>query len=127
MAVIDNRVYSIVREAILIVRGLGFDTGKVTIEISNKLRTTWAYCQETGEGENRLVFGYDVVNKASNEGLLKIAVHEVIHTIDGCYDHGDKFMKVGNMIYKKHGIVVTECYEKEDLGIVDKYIPRRFR
>lgn len=117
----DTRVYDVVLKAIQIVRGLGFKTGSIeSLQVSNRLSRTWAYCSKDKRGYHTIVFGYDVVHKASKEGLLKVAIHEVIHTIDGCWDHNKKFLSIGKMVQKKYGLPITQFYESEELGIVSR-------
>lgn len=72
-----------------------------TIRISNRYKKTLATCTKAKD-EYILTVSSHILDSA-NKVLEEIILHELIHTINGCFNHGAKFKKYCNILNEKYG------------------------
>ena len=64
-------------------------------------------------------FSIRVSNNIINEkDIRNTLMHEILHTIDGCFNHGNKFISCGNLIndcYYGYNIKRCNCVEKKEV------------
>lgn len=73
------------------------------IKVNNRLSKSWGRCLT----KNHTDFWIEIKGKICDEkvtpnenGLLEIILHEVIHTCEGCWNHGKLFKEYGGRLEK---------------------------
>ena len=66
----------------------------------------YGFCKKTPKGETAFVIA---INKWFEDdlGLEETIMHELVHTIDGCYNHGAKFHKYAEMINQEYNLNIA--------------------
>ena len=60
--------------------------------------------------------------------LENTIIHELIHTCDGCYNHGSKFQAYGRKVNKELGYNISTYVSKEESMVMDNvYKPKERR
>ena len=63
----------------------------------------------------------DLLKSDNKNALLEVMCHELVHTVEGCFNHGSKFKKCARIIANKYpNIHVTRCTELEKFGIAEE-------
>ena len=80
----------------------------VSQNISFKTNTGFSrfgFCKRVKKEDNYVV----AINKwfLDEKDLKETIMHELIHTVDGCYNHGKNFHKYADMIKSAYGLNVT--------------------
>ena len=66
----------------------------------------YGFCKRTRNKDTDFTIA---INKwfEKDEDIITTIMHELLHTIDGCYNHGKIFHNYANLIYKAYGVKVT--------------------
>ena len=66
----------------------------------------FGFCKKTPRGETQFVVS---INKWFEDdlGLKETIMHELVHTIDGCYNHGQMFHKYAEIINQEYNLNIT--------------------
>lgn len=99
----------LLKRAIEIVEIEGIKIGNINNEvvINSRAKTRWGLCSKKQSM-------YEIqINKSllehHEEGALEILVHEVLHTVDGCFNHGWKWKNFACRINRKQGFNISRC------------------
>ena len=102
----------------------GIPYGKIFgIKVNNRLSRRWGRCiRKTGSSgywiELRKILADDTVT--SEKGIMDVILHEMIHTCEGCWNHGTLFNEYGKRL-EKYGYDTqgsTTSAEKLQLNMV---------
>lgn len=58
---------------------------------------------------------------ANNKGIKDTILHELIHTIEGCFNHGEKFHHYANMLNRKYGYDIDRTGSMESICSKEKF------
>lgn len=86
-----------------------------SITVNNRLSRALGRCMRNG-GTFRIEIAGKTAADTTDIGFLKnVIVHELIHTITGCFNHGYKFQYYANEVNQKLGYHVTTSSSAEDM------------
>lgn len=99
---------------------VGIPYGKITsIGINNRLSRCWGRCLT----KDYKHYWIEIQGKfakdefSTDDAVIAVIIHEIIHTCDGCWNHGEKFLSYGRRITEKYGIKVSATDSAENLTI----------
>ena len=79
--------------------------------------TQWGNCSK--ESKNSDVFTIKIAEKTillGADAILKTFVHEILHTINGCFNHGQRWAKAAERVNKKYGLNISRVTNAWELG-----------
>lgn len=90
-----------------------------TIEASKRVTKRWGCCRYTRFGSlitiNKRLLEADV----SKMALMDTVMHELLHTCEGCQNHGERWKRYGEMVNKAYGYNIKRCTSTEEKGIAE--------
>ena len=87
------------------------------IKIARKNARYFAITEMQNNGKYTITFS-GVALLAGKKSLINTIMHELCHTCRGAYNHGAKFKKYGDMVYKNFGYKIeTHSTEEEDKAV----------
>lgn len=97
---------------------IGIQTGNIIdIETAPVSRKYWGQCRRTAYGFvikiNEGLLNDDIDDKATMDTIM----HEVIHTVNNCFDHKSGFKKVATLVNHKYGYNVKRTTTAAEKGI----------
>lgn len=99
---------------------VGIPYGNITeIKLNNRLSKCWGRCLT----KNHKDFWIEINGKfakdefSTNDAIIAVICHEIIHTCDGCWNHGYKFMQYGKLLTDAYGIKVSATDSAENLTV----------
>lgn len=99
---------------------VGIPYGKITeIKLNNRLSRSWGRCLT----KDHNTFWIEIQGKfaqdeySTNDQVIAVICHEIIHTCDGCWNHGYKFMQYGKLLTDAYGIKVSTTDTAENLTV----------
>lgn len=98
----------------------GIPYGKITeIKINNRLSRSWGRCLTKNHKEFWIeIQGRFAQDEYSTENaVIAVICHEIIHTCEGCWNHGYKFMQYGKLLTDNYGIKVSATDSAGNLTI----------
>lgn len=99
--------------------GIPYGTIK-EIKLNNRLSRAWGRCL-TSDG--RKTFWIEIQGKfaqdefSTDKAVIAVIIHEIIHTCEGCWNHGSQFMAYGKLITDRFGIKVAATDSPENLTV----------
>ena len=87
---------------------LGFETGSVTNIVWNRALKVLGTCKRTNIVLNifTLRFNKKYLEIADPVNAHSTIMHECIHTVKGCMNHGSKFKKIADILNNKYGYCI---------------------
>ena len=90
------------------------------VKIARKNARYFALTEINNNGKYTITFS-GVALLAGKKSLYNTIYHELCHTCKGCLNHGEKFNKYGNIVYKTFGQKIETHSTKEENRAVESY------
>ena len=105
-----DEMNEMLKEAVARFKQLGYKVGKVVeLDVSRRYSNAWAKCICHGSRYDKsfTITVSDRLFRANKESVRDIIHHEVLHTIPGCFNHGNMFKNAAGHCNKKFGTHIT--------------------
>lgn len=94
------------QETIQEVERAGIEVGNINPSVKiNSATTFYGICKKRGDVYNIEISKYYLMNPM--EQVKQTLVHEVLHTVKGCYNHGKTWKKWADLINKAYGYSIS--------------------
>ena len=90
------------------------------VKIARKNARYFAITEINNSGKYTITFS-GVALLAGKQSLINTIMHELCHTCKGAYNHGAKFKKYGDMVYKNFGYKIETHSTEEENQATDIY------
>lgn len=90
------------------------------ITINNRAKKRLGCCKRRKNVLGKTAFTIEISRYAlscEKEKLCSIIAHELLHTCKGCFNHGDKWKKMGIRVEKELGYPISRTVNYEELGL----------
>lgn len=95
----------------------GIEVGKVEgIYFTNSLHV-FGLCQKTSNGG----FQIWITDLAMHGDVKSTIVHELIHTVEGCFNHGPKFQEIARILSSAYDIELGTRASKNEMALSEEY------
>lgn len=107
------------------VENAGIEHGRIMkVEVNTRARHRWGQCKKQN--------GFYYINVSSVlldernpiESLKNTIIHEIIHTCEGCMNHGRKWQELAEIINRKYGYNIKRASTEEEKGVCAETIPQ---
>lgn len=58
----------------------------------------------------------------SVKGLKNTIIHELLHTVSGCMNHGEKWQRLARLVNNKYGYHISRCNSYEEVGVCSEIV-----
>lgn len=102
-----NKHYTdLINQCILDLNALHIDISDSITFKTNTGFSRFGFCKKTPRGETKFVIA---INKWFEEDLAirETIMHELVHTVDGCYNHGKKFHDIAYLVSEEYNLNIT--------------------
>lgn len=99
---------------------IGVEYGNIVeFSINTRAKSRWGQCRY-----NRATKEYKIniasillTEEASEKALKDTLFHEIIHTCDGCFDHGREWQSVADLVNDCYAMNIKRCTTSEEKGV----------
>ena len=99
---------------------IGLMTGCIRpeITINNRTKTTLGRCFRKRQA-NTYLYNIELSGKIlqSEELTIDTLYHEVLHTVEGCFNHGEKFKHYARIIKKELNVTIERTADPKEYGL----------
>lgn len=121
---------AIFEEVITDMRAKGYPISsniKKNLKFNGRLSSTWARCHRSMNQFTIEVSAKLITKGTKEDGFREVIIHELLHTIAGCFNHGPLFKSYDTRVNRDYGVRVarttssTKLFE-ETAVVSSKYI-----
>ena len=110
---IKEMVYDYRRD--MLIRGI--KAGKVEGVYFTESSRKFGFCRKTANGG----FQIWITDLAMHGDIKSTIVHELIHTVEGCFNHGKEFQSIANWLSRVYGIELGTRASKKEMALSEEY------
>ena len=116
---LDTKKYTIkdikdeIKEDLNILASLGVEslaTKEIEVCINSRFTRTLGLCKDKGNNYFAIKINESFLRNADPKSVHDTIMHEVIHTCEGCFNHGPEWHRVGKLVSDKFGFTITRTY-----------------
>lgn len=95
----------------------GINVGRICNVKFNKSTHNFGTCLRVMKG----VYEITITDLGLHGDVISTIVHELIHTVDGCYDHGSKFQSIAKELSRVYNIDLGTRASKKEMDMTREY------
>ena len=105
-------------QAMSIVEGCGIETGNIVeVTINTRAKKRWGQCRRTGDRYYINISSRILQDEVNTHATMETIIHEILHTCDGCMNHGKEWKRLANIIARETGFNITTTSSAEKFGL----------
>lgn len=100
----DKQLYMVLQNAIEIAKECGLKPGEITsVKVNGRLSRALGRCRQSRDYRGfHIEINKKVAEKCDYRFIMQTMLHEVVHTCDGCWNHGEGFKSAARKIMAKY-------------------------
>lgn len=95
----------------------GIKVGRICNVKFDKSTHNFGTCLRVMKG----VYEITITDLGLHGDVISTIVHELIHTVDGCYDHGSKFQSIAKKLSKIYNLDLSTKASKKEMDMTREY------
>lgn len=116
---LQNKLDNVYNEAIekIIAANIPLEPERIAkISLNTRAKKRWGQCKKLPSGRFEININADLVSQ-SEDGTLNTVIHELLHTVNGCLNHGRQWQVYANRINNMYGINVKRTSTSDEKGV----------
>ena len=98
----------------------------ISFTVNSRAKSRWGRCNKNRGGRYVIEINSELLNECNSlRGLKETILHEMIHTVSGCMNHGDKWKRLADKVNRRYGYAIKRTNSPEDKGLCDEAIRER--
>lgn len=114
----------------LLLDSYGIKYGYITdISVNTRAKSRWGQCRRTRDYLGNYKYSINISNRlvqddVSDIALMNTLVHELLHTVEGCFDHTGKWKTLADKITNTSELTIKRTDSCEEKGLEEK--PKKY-
>lgn len=112
-----------IHECANILSSIGYkdvEANRYNVAFSKRLMNTYGRCKKVGRNMYTITINEPYLRIGSPENIHNTIMHEVIHSVQGCMNHGAKFKAVGRRVNENYKYTKIETYGHDEVYLNSK-------
>lgn len=115
-------LYEIFGECLDEIESMGIEVGTIKgCSINTRAKTRWGQCKKR-MGNYGCEYEIEISSRLLEDevpvqSLKNTLIHELLHTCEGCMNHGTMWKKYADIMNKQYGYNITRVNSAENLGV----------
>ena len=111
-----KNVYELLNRAVIQCEAIGIPTGYIEdITVNYRALKRWGQCMKQHGRYYISISNRLLADDVPDEWAMNTIVHEVLHTVDGCMNHGALWKRYANMMNRRYGYNVKRTSSYPEL------------
>jgi len=99
---------------------IGINYGNIVEVVPNtRAKKRWGQCCRIPGGYSININVALLNERNKEEGLINTILHELIHSCEGCMNHGENFKRIAGKIFRAYGYKITTTSSAADKGVIE--------
>lgn len=101
----------------------------VEFRINTRAKRRWGKVSRLPDGGFRIEINSSLLDESNDclRGLKNTIIHELLHTCDGCMNHGKNWKDYAEMVNARYDYGVKRCNSSEEKGVTEPVMTRATR
>lgn len=113
-------LFEVAEKCMVMLDDLGIEYGYILKwEINTRAKQRWGQCKRVVGGYTINISSRLLADDVSDKSVEDTVLHELIHTVDGCFNHGEKWKRIASQVNYAYGYNIKRCSSAEEKGIVE--------
>lgn len=113
-----KNLYEVASICMYELESIGIKYGKImNFTVNYRATTRWGQCRRKNNGYYINISEKLLQDNAPLEALKDTIIHELLHTCEGCMNHGEKWKKYAEKVNKTYGYNIKRCSSAEEKGL----------
>lgn len=97
------------------------------VKVNTRARKRWGQCRLLPDGRYEINISSRLLKSGSEDALKRVLMHELIHTCDGCMNHGTLWKYYAEIVRRGLGYPITRTNTAAELGlpVMAETVPER--
>lgn len=110
-----NEAYFEARDMVI---GAGLETGTIAdVKANGRAKSRWGSCKREF-GVYKIEVNADLLDERNDyRGLVETLAHEILHTVEGCLNHGPKWKAAADRVNAMYGTHIQRSSTQEEKGV----------
>lgn len=87
------------------------------MKVNTRAQKRWGQCRLLPDGHYEINISSRLLKSGSEEALKRVLMHELIHTCDGCMNHGALWKYYAEIVRRGLGYPITRTNTAAELGL----------
>lgn len=88
------------------------------IKINSRAKRRWGLCTKLADGTFSIEISDQLLkDDVEEDALMNTVMHEILHTVDRCMNHGKKWKECAKIINRTYGMNIKRCTSAEEKRI----------
>lgn len=93
------------------------------VTANSRAKSRWGNCKREF-GVYKIDINADLLDERNNyQGLVETLAHEILHTVEGCWNHGPKWKAAAEKVNVMYGAHIQRCSTQEEKGVAYRTLP----
>ena len=108
---------AIAQECMKMLDDIGIEYGKIMEFKVNTRARRWGQCKRVS-GVYSINISATLLDESNDiDGLKNTIIHELLHTCNGCMNHGEKWKMMANKVNNTYGYNIKRCSDVSEKGV----------
>lgn len=90
------------------------------IVVNRRAKAMWGRCTDIGNRYKIEISVSLLEDNVDDMATLNTLMHELLHTCDGCMNHGAKWKEYANMVNNTYGYSIKRCTSAKEKGLKER-------
>jgi predicted SprT family Zn-dependent metalloprotease len=104
---------------------IGIKYGNVKEFKINTRARRWGQCKRITGGYSINISATLLDERNDIDGLKNTIIHELLHTCDGCMNHGEKWKAMAKKVHQAYGYNIKRCSDTDEKGVKKDTRPKQ--
>lgn len=87
-------------------------------EVNTRAKKRWGLCKHNTDDSYTISISYRLLtDNVADDGAINTIIHELIHTVVGCMNHGENWKREANKVNRAYGYNIKRCSSAEEKGV----------
>lgn len=107
-----NELKNMLENCKIMLDGVGIKYGNIqNLTINNRVKGRFGQCRKSGNIYSIEISSFAMID---NEKTFNTMMHELLHTVEGCMNHGSKWQNLASIVNKRYGLNITTRSEASE-------------
>lgn len=118
----------VAKECMKMLDDIGIKYGHITeFKVNTRAIKRWGQCKRVPGGYSINISATLLDERNDINGLKNTILHELLHSCEGCMNHGDKWKFVANKVNIAYGYNIKRCSSSDEKGVDEDMRPVQYK